>query len=498
MADLGNAYVNIVPKAPGISSNIEGLFNGPEASAGTQKAGLGIGKKLLTGLKLGAAAGAAGLVKIVKDSFEAGGKLEQSFGGLDTIYGEASAQAKEFAMQAAQAGISANTYAEQAVGMGAALKAAFGGDTAKAAEAANTAIMDMADNAAKMGTPIENLQNAYQGFAKGNYTMLDNLKLGYGGTQQEMQRLLTDAQKFSGVKYDINNLGDVYEAIHVIQGELGLTGVAASEASTTLQGSAGAMKASWENLMGALSTGEGMEQAMSNLQDSVKNFGSNVLRMLGNIGPQLPGLIKGLANTVMANAPSFIASGAELMVKLGVGVVQGIPKVIQKLPEVFRRAKSAFAGYDWKALGSEAIKGIAAGLSELASLIWEAMKDIARSGWNAFKQWITGHGGGGDGGSGGGGSGGGGGASTAGFTGTGIRGNSTYNPVASMPGARAMGTGGAAAGMSREDLQQLVAGIQFITQVVLEGDTDKLFKVVKTTNQVRTKATGINVLAARG
>ena len=171
MPDLGSAYVNIVPKAPGIKNNIEGIFN--SGASGAQKSGESLGKKLIAGL---AAAGVGVAVgKILKSAFTAGGDLEQSFGGLETIYGEAAAQAKAYAQQAASAGISANTYAEQAVSFGASLKAAFSGDTAKAAEAANTALMDMADNAAKMGTPIENLQTAYQGFAKQNYTMLDNL-----------------------------------------------------------------------------------------------------------------------------------------------------------------------------------------------------------------------------------------------------------------------------------------------------------------------------------
>lgn len=171
MPDLGNAYVNIVPKAPGIEGKVEDLLGG--GSGGAERAGTSLGKKLIGGL---AAAGVgAALTNTVKSAFEAGGALEQSFGGLDTIYEDASAAAKNYAMQAAQAGISANDYAEQAVSFGASLKQAFGGDTAAAAEAANTAIMDMADNAAKMGTPLENLTTAYQGFAKQNYTMLDNL-----------------------------------------------------------------------------------------------------------------------------------------------------------------------------------------------------------------------------------------------------------------------------------------------------------------------------------
>lgn len=176
MPDIGSAYVQIVPSATGIKQNVQNLLEGSGVAESGEKTGNRLGSFLLKGAKVTMAAGAAALGVIIKQGLEAGGKLEQSFGGLETIFGkEVSAQAKEFATQAAQAGISANTWAEQAVGMGAALKAAFGGDTAKAAEAANTAIMDMADNAAKMGTPIENLQTAYAGFTKQNYTMLDNL-----------------------------------------------------------------------------------------------------------------------------------------------------------------------------------------------------------------------------------------------------------------------------------------------------------------------------------
>ena len=171
MPDLGNAYVNIVPRAPDIQNKVEDLLNG--GSGGAEKAGASLGKRLLGGIaKLGIG---AAIGKTIKDAFEAGGNLQQSFGGLETIYGDAADQAKEFAMQAASAGISANSYAEQAVSFGASLRAAYGGDTTQAMEAANSAILDMADNAAKMGTPLESIQAAYQGFARGQYTLLDNL-----------------------------------------------------------------------------------------------------------------------------------------------------------------------------------------------------------------------------------------------------------------------------------------------------------------------------------
>ena len=169
---LGDAYVNIIPKAPGISNKIEGLLSPGAESAGSTAGGKA-GSALLSKLKGVVTVAAVG--KIMKDAFSAGGDLEQSFGGLETIYGDAAEGAKQYAVQAASAGISANSYAEQAVSFGAALKQAFAGDTAKAMEAANTAIMDMADNSAKMGTDIGSIQTAYQGFAKQNYTMLDNL-----------------------------------------------------------------------------------------------------------------------------------------------------------------------------------------------------------------------------------------------------------------------------------------------------------------------------------
>lgn len=179
MADLGKAYVQIIPKAEGISGKIGAILN-PESKKAGKEAGASAGdsfgatiKKTLAGLAIGAT-----VVKGFKAALDEGGKLQQSYGGLETIYGDAAEAAKKYAAEAAQAGISANDYAEQAVSFGASLKQAFQGDTTKAVEAANTAIMDMTDNAAKMGTPIESIQNAYAGFAKQNYSMLDNLKLG--------------------------------------------------------------------------------------------------------------------------------------------------------------------------------------------------------------------------------------------------------------------------------------------------------------------------------
>lgn len=337
MADIGTAYVQIVPSAKGISGSITKELGGEASSAG-KLAGANIAGTLVKAF--GGAIAALGIKEIITDALDAGGALEQSFGGLDTIYGDAADQAKKFAMEASKAGISANDYAEQAVSFGASLKQAFGGDTEKAVAAANTAIMDMTDNAAKMGTPIENIQTAYQGFAKQNYTMLDNLKLGYGGTKTEMERLLKDAEKISGVKYDIKNLGDVYDAIHVIQGELGLTGVAAQEAKETMQGSFNAMKASWQNFLAALTTGMDVSAPLSELIANVSTYlFDNLLPAIANILLAIPKVATTAFQTIapmlgksfesfITNTPNFIQSGTTIINKLVTGFINNLPKFI--------------------------------------------------------------------------------------------------------------------------------------------------------------------------
>ena len=254
-----------------------------------------------------------------------------------------------------------------------------------AVKAADAAIMDMADNSAKMGTDISSVQAAYQGFARGQYTLLDNLKLGYGGTKTEMERLLADAQALSGVKYDINNLGDVYNAIHVIQTELGLTGVAAQEAQTTLSGSFAAVKASWENVLAALMTGEGLPAAMQNLTASFGNFATNIISMLQNLAPQMPTLITELVNAIIDMAPEFLGAALQLIAQLGVGLAQAMPEIIGSIPELFGEVVSTILSVDWGGVGSDIINGIIEGLKAAASNLWESVKSIARSALNQLK-----------------------------------------------------------------------------------------------------------------
>lgn len=320
---IAKAYVQLVPTTKDFASNIKAGIGGDAEAAG-QSAGVDLGNGLVSKLK--AIIVAAGIGNIIKDALNAGGDLQQSFGGLDTLYGEASQAAKDYAREASAAGISMNDYAEQAVSFGAALKSAFEGDTTKAVEAANTAILDMTDNAAKMGTPLESIQNAYQGFAKQNYTMLDNLKLGYGGTKEEMERLLADATKLSGVEYNLDNLGDVYSAIHVIQQDLGMTGTAAAEASTTFTGSMGAMKAAATNFLAALTTDGDVQGTLSTLISSTGTFlFDNLLPMLGSLIKALPGAI----TTFISEAgPMLMSNGMELITNLSSGVQQAIPELL--------------------------------------------------------------------------------------------------------------------------------------------------------------------------
>lgn len=347
--NLGTAYVQIMPSAKGIQGSITEALGGEASSAGTAAGESIVGK-------LKGVIAAAGIGELLKESLLAGGDLQQSFGGLDTLYGEAADAAKKYAVEASQAGISANDYAEQAVSFGAALKSAYGGDTYKAMEAANTAIMDMADNSAKMGTDIGSIQTAYQGFAKQNYTMLDNLKLGYGGTKSEMERLLADAEKLSGVHYNIDNLGDVYDAIHVIQEDLGLTGVAAQEASTTFTGSFGAMKAAATNFMASLSLGENVTPALTTLLESVGTFlVGNLFPMVMNIVTSLPealgaaltsvtpqvvemaNVLPQILDRITAELPGFLDKGVEFVTNLANGFMQGAPDAILHFGEILTK-----------------------------------------------------------------------------------------------------------------------------------------------------------------
>lgn len=341
--ELGSAYVQIMPSAKGISGSIQKQLD-PEAAAAGESAGLKIG----TGIKVAAAAAVAAagvaLGKIISSSLSEGANLQQSLGGIETLFKGSADKVKKYADEAYKtAGLSANDYMENVTSFSASLLQSMGGDTEKAADKANMAMVDMSDNANKMGTKMGDIQNAYQGFAKQNYTMLDNLKLGYGGTKTEMERLLADATKLTGVKYDINNLSDVYSAIHAVQEELGITGTTAKEAAETFSGSFTSMKSAFSNVLGNLSLGRDIEPSLKALAQTTSTFlFDNFIPMVGNILKGLPVVFSTLFQEA---GPKFLAGGKELLSQLGIGIGSGmssllpnIQKTIDPIIQAFRTA----------------------------------------------------------------------------------------------------------------------------------------------------------------
>lgn len=349
-------------KAQSGVARLKGMVGGL-AESGTQLGSVFksvLGANIVSGALISGIQSLGGAIKgVFSTALDEGAKLQQSFGGIDTLYSGAEATMKQYAAEAAAAGISANTYAEQAVSFGASLKKALGGDAVKAAESANKAIMAMADNSAKMGTDIGSIQMAYQGFAKGNYTMLDNLKLGYSGTQQEMQRLLKDASKLEkamGKKFDINNFADIVEAIDLVQQELGVAGVAAKEAETTFSGSFSAMKASASNFLANLSLGEDIGPSLKTLISTTSTFLlGNFVPMVGNIMRQLPQAVE----VALAEAGPKIEEGFKsLFASLGVdeGVFDSFKDTFR---DVIVTAQSLFESFTGEASGfGNVIKGV--------------------------------------------------------------------------------------------------------------------------------------------
>lgn len=280
--EIAQAYVQLIPSARGITGKIQSILD-PEASSAGQSAGQSLGSSLVSVMTKVIAA--AGIGKAFSAAISEGAALQQSLGGIETLFKGSADKVKEYANEAYKTtGLSANAYMENVTGFSASLLQSLGGDTNKAAETANMAMIDMSDNANKMGTSMGSIQLAYQGFAKQNYTMLDNLKLGYGGTKQEMERLLNDAQKLTGVKYDINNLSDVYNAIHAIQENLDITGTTAKEAASTFSGSFESMKAAAQNVLGKLALGENILPSLHALLKTTSTFlFDNFLPMVGNV-----------------------------------------------------------------------------------------------------------------------------------------------------------------------------------------------------------------------
>lgn len=319
--ELAKAYVQIIPSAVGIQGRIQKEIE-PEADS----AGSSFGGKMVGMIKKVIAAAAIG--KALSASISEGAALEQSLGGIETLFKDSADKVKANAAKAYQtAGMSANDYMELTTSFSASLLSSLAGDTSKAADVADMAMVDMSDNANKMGTNMEDIKNAYQGFAKQNYTMLDNLKLGYGGTKSEMERLLADAQKISGVEYNIDNLSDVYSAIHVIQGQLDITGTTAKEAATTISGSFNQMKAAAKNVMGEIALGMDVGPALNELANTIITFAvGNLLPAVWNVISALPSAI---VTFVTALGPQLFAAASGLIPQIASGITTGIPTLYQ-------------------------------------------------------------------------------------------------------------------------------------------------------------------------
>ena len=368
--ELAKAYVQIVPSAEGIQGSITELFGG-EASRAGDSAGALLGSRMVSAAKK--ILGGAAIGKFVADSISSGAALEQSIGGIETLFKDSADAVKAAARDAYKtAGLSANDYMEQTTSFAASLLQSLGNNTRAAADVAQMAMTDMSDNANKMGTSMQDIQNAYQGLAKQNYTMLDNLKLGYGGTKSEMERLLADAQKLTGVKYDLNNLADIYNAIHAIQGELGITGTTAKEAETTLSGSFGALKAAAANVLGDLSLGEDMTPSLEALVDTAKTY------LIGNLLPAIGNVVQGIPQVVADLAPEILQSGTAIIQSLTSGFVEGVPQFLSSaLPALLSFTEDLRANFgQFVTAGVDLILNLAAGIVNGLPQLFAYIPDI--------------------------------------------------------------------------------------------------------------------------
>ena len=303
-------------------------------------AALKVGKAIVSGL----AAGAAGVAALVGKSVQSYADYEQLVGGVDTLFKNSSAQVQKYAQNAYKtAGMSANDYMETVTGFSASLLQSLGGDTAKAAKYADTAITDMSDNANKMGTDMESIKNAYQGFAKQNYTMLDNLKLGYGGTKEEMARLLKDAQKISGVKYDLSSYSDVVQAIHVMQEKMGIAGTTSKEAASTISGSISSMKGAWQNLLTAISSDDlPFDDYVKNFVDSFSTVATNLLPRIKTALNGVVTLVQQLAPKIIAELPGVLSTLLPAVINAATSLITAIAQALPGLIDVIVASAPAF------------------------------------------------------------------------------------------------------------------------------------------------------------
>ena len=396
--ELAKAYVQIIPSAKGIQGSIQQELGGEADSAGKSA-----GNRICNAIKGVIATAAIG--KALGAALTEGAALEQSIGGIETLFKDSADKVKQNAAEAYRtAGMSANQYMELTTSFAASLMQSLGNDTEKAAEISDMAMTDMSDNANKKGTDMERITDAYQGFAKQNYTMLDNLKLGYGGTKTEMERLLADAQKITGVKYDINNLSDVYSAIHVIQGELGITGTTAKEAASTLSGSFASMKSAFQNVLGEITLGMDIGPSLNALATTVTTFlADNLLPAIWNIlsalpgalvtfvqslGPQLLTAIMGLFNQIgsgLASGEQILSTVNSMITQIKVGIQTQLPTMLQSGADILMNIVNGIL----QNLPS-LIMGAGQIVSNLIDTIWGAYPILIQEGGNLLMNLASG------------------------------------------------------------------------------------------------------------
>lgn len=379
---LNNATADINRTKAGIEAVNNEMKNTSIVSqfGGALKSGLAVAAKAAAAAT---AAAAGAVIALTKSAVENYGEYEQLVGGVETLFKDSAGTVEEYAKNAYQtAGLSANEYMETVTSFSASLLQSMGNDTAAAAEKADRAITDMSDNANKMGTDMQSIQNAYQGFAKQNYTMLDNLKLGYGGTKEEMQRLIDDANALNAAQgnytnYTIESYADIVDAIHTVQTEMGITGTTALEASTTIEGSVSAMKAAWSNFVTGLGNDNAnISELSAQLIESVGTVAENVLpvveTVLKNIAVAVqedgPAMIKKFVSYAIEKLPEVISLGLQMVVSLVKGIAQNIPQIVTSVLNMMATIVKTI----WESLPDiiEVGKNIVLGL-------WEGIKAMA-------------------------------------------------------------------------------------------------------------------------
>lgn len=408
--NIGKAYLQVVPVAQGFQSSLSKAINSEAGGAGES-----VGNTLVSKIKgIIATAGIGVMIgNVIKQGLAEGGKLEQSMGGITAILGEeAFAKVNEYAQNAAKnLQISANEYMEQVTSFSARLMQGLGGDTEATVEYANMAIQDMSDNANKMGTSIESIQNAYQGFAKNNFTMLDNLKLGYGGTQSEMIRLINDSGVLGKTITSLDGitLDQMIAAIHQVQENMGIAGTSAQEAQTTISGSMNALKAAWTNFVANMTLGEDIQPSLDVLSDTLQAMLDNVIPAVMNVLEtlfpavlqmvinNLPYIIQSvtriitqLLTTFTQNLPQLLKMGLQLIQELAKGLLNALPQVSSAVGQVIKSAISYLAGTvaQWISMGSQLLQGLAQGIGNAVGSVITKVKGYVNNIISSVKKFF--------------------------------------------------------------------------------------------------------------